>query len=82
MSRLKIYIFLFACHLAVNGGKGGVKNKMLKNNQILTGKMYIVQIYKRKQHTKNLIDWIKNEVTGEIPGLLYNLIPGSCLTFC
>ena len=36
---------------------------MLKNSLIL---MYVVQIYKRKQHTKNQIDWIKNELTREV----------------
>ena len=56
--------FSFSClhHLAVNGGNGGVKNKMLNNSSILTGKRYVVQIYEIKPHTKNHVDWIKNEV--------------------
>ena len=38
--------FSFSClpPLAVNGGNGGVKNKMLNNGSILTGKKYVVQI--------------------------------------
>jgi hypothetical protein len=39
-------VFLF------NGGNGGVKNKKLNNGSILTGKKYVVQIYKIKLHTK------------------------------
>ena len=61
----------------VNGGDGGVKNKMLNNGSILTKRKYVVQIYKIKLHTKNHIDWIKNEVPKEVQSLLYNLIPGS-----
>jgi hypothetical protein len=38
--------------LAVNGG---VKNEILKNGWISSGKKYIAQIFKRKQHTKNHI---------------------------
>ena len=37
----------------------GVRNKMLNNGSILTGKKYVVQIYKIKLHTKNHADWIK-----------------------
>ena len=53
-------------YLAVNGGNGGVKNKMLNNGSIKTGKKYVLQIYKIKLHTKNHIDWIKNEVPREV----------------
>ena len=53
-------VFLVYPPLAVNGGNGGVKNKMLNNGSILTGKKYVVQIYKIKLHTKNHVDWIKN----------------------
>ena len=57
----------FFIHSAVNGGNGGVKNKMLNNSSILTGKKkYVVQIYKIKLHTKNHVDWIKNEVPIEV----------------
>ena len=35
---------------------------MLHNGSILMGKKYVVQIYKIKVHTKNNVDWIKNEV--------------------
>ena len=71
MKRPKIIIvtnfnFLFYRHSAVNGGNGGVKNKMLNNGSILTGKKYVVQIYKIKLHTKNHVDWIKNEVPREV----------------
>ena len=71
MSRLnftieKKNIFPFASRLVINVGNGGVKNKMLKNRLILMRKKYFVQIYKRNQHTKNHIDWIKNEVTREV----------------
>ena len=45
---------------------GGVKIKMLNNDSILTGKKYVVQIYKIKLHTKNHVDWIKNEVPREV----------------
>ena len=30
------------------------------------GKKYIVQIYNRELHTKNYINWIKNEVPREV----------------
>jgi hypothetical protein len=53
-------------HSAVNGGNGGVKNKMLNFGLILTGKENVVQIYKIKLHTKSHVDWIKNEVTREV----------------
>ena len=53
-------------HSAVNGGNGGVKNKMLNNDSILTGKRYVVQIYKIELNTKNHADWIKNEVPREV----------------
>ena len=66
------FVSRLACHLAVNGRNDGVKNKILKNGLILTGKKCVVKIYKRKQHTQNHIDWIKKEVQ-----ILYNLIPGS-----
>jgi hypothetical protein len=33
----------------------GVKNKMLNNGLILTGKKYVVQIYKIKLHTKIML---------------------------
>ena len=49
--------------LVVNGG---VKNKMLNNSSILTGKQYVVQIYKIKLHTKNHVDWIKHEEPREV----------------
>ena len=49
-----------------NGIYGGVKNKMLKNCLILTGKKYVVQIYKKRLHTKNHVDWKKNEVPREV----------------
>ena len=52
--------------MAANDGNGGVKNKTLKNGSILTEKMYDVLIYKRKQHIKNHVDFIENEVTGEV----------------
>ena len=45
---------------------GGVKNKMLNNGLILTRKKYVSQIYKIKLHTKNHVDWIKNEVPREV----------------
>ena len=57
--------FSFSC-LPPLGGNGGVKNKMLNNCSILTGKKYVVQIYKIKLHTKNHVDWIKNEVPREV----------------
>ena len=60
------FSFLVYRHSAVNGGNGGVKNKMLNNGQILTGKKYVVQIYEIKLHTKNHVDWIKNEVPREV----------------
>ena len=60
------FVFLVYRHSAVNGGNGGVKNKMLNNGSILTGKKYVVQIYKIKLHTKNHVDWIKNEVPREV----------------
>ena len=71
--QLKKNIFLFACPSVVNGGNGGVKITMFKKSLILMGKKYVVQIHKRKEHTKNHIDWIKNEVTGEVqdPGDRY-----------
>ena len=50
--------------MAVNGGNGGVKKKMLNNG--LTGKKYVVQIYIIKLHAKNHIDWIKYEVPREV----------------
>ena len=59
-------VFLVYRHSAVNGGNGGVKNKMLNNGLILTGKKYVVQIYKIRLHTKNHVDWIKNEVPREV----------------
>ena len=62
----KIYFFHVYRHSAVNGGNGGVKNKMLNNGSILTGKKYVVQIYKIRLHTKNHVDWIKNEVPREV----------------
>ena len=62
----KILVALVYRHLAVNGGNGGVKNKMVNNGLILTGKKYVVQIYKIKLHTKNHVDWIKNEVPREV----------------
>ena len=40
---------------------------MLNNGSILTGKKYVVQIYKIKLHTKNHVDWIKNEVLNFFP---------------
>ena len=51
-------VFLVYRHSAVNGG---VKNKMLNN-----GSIYVVQIYKIKIHTKNHVDWIKNDVPREV----------------
>ena len=30
------------------------------------GKKYVVQIYKIKLHTKDHVDWIKNEVAREV----------------
>ena len=42
------------------------KNKILNNGSILTGKKYVVQIYEIKLHTKNHVDWIKNEVPREV----------------
>ena len=45
---------------------GGGKKKMLNNGLILTGKKYVVLIYKIKLHTKNHVDWIKNEVPREV----------------
>ena len=59
-------VFLVHRHLAVNGGNGGVKNKMLNNGSIITRKKYVVQIYKIKLHTKNHVDWIKNEAPREV----------------
>ena len=56
-------VFLVYRHLTVNGG---VKNKMLNNGSILAGKKYVVQRYKIKLHTKNHVDWIKNEVPREV----------------
>ena len=53
-------------YLSPRVGNGGVKNKMLNNGSILTGKKYVVQIYKIKLHTKNHVDWIKNEVAREV----------------
>ena len=38
----------FSFSWAVNGGNGGVKNKMFNNSSILTGKKHVVQIYKIK----------------------------------
>ena len=35
--------------------------------------MLYVHIYKIKLHTKNHVDWIKNEVTGEVYSLLYSI---------
>ena len=49
-------VFLVYRHSAVNGGNGGVKNKMLNNGSISTGKKYVLQIYKIKLHTKNHVD--------------------------
>ena len=46
-------VFLVYRHSAANDGNGGVKNKMLNNGSILTGKKYVVQIYKIKPRTKN-----------------------------
>ena len=40
-----------------------------------------VQICKRKQHTKNHIDWIKNEGTGEVQSLLYSVQPDTRILF-
>jgi hypothetical protein len=59
------FVFVYR-HSAVNSGNGGFKNKMLNNGSILTGKKYVVQIYKIKLHTKNHVDWIKNEVPREV----------------
>ena len=36
------------------------------NSSILTGKKYVVQIYKIKLHTKNHVDLIKNEVPRDV----------------
>ena len=68
MKRPKIIIvtnfnFIVYRHSTVNGGNGGVKNKMLNNGSILTGKKYVVLIYKIKLHTKNDVDWIKKGST-------------------
>ena len=63
---LQNLIFVVYRHSAVNGGNGGVKNKMLNNCSILTGEKYVVQIYKIKLHTKNQVDWIKNEEPREV----------------
>ena len=57
--------FSFSC-LPPLGGNGWVKNKMLNNGSILTEKKYVVQISKIKLHTKNHVDWIKNEVAREV----------------
>ena len=68
MKRPKILFvtkFKFSC-LPALGGNGGGKNKMLNNGSILTGKKYVVQIYKIKLHTKNHVDWIKNEVPRDV----------------
>ena len=40
------FLFIVYRHSAVNGGIGGVKNIMLNNGSIITGKKYVVQIYK------------------------------------
>ena len=48
------------------GGNGGVKNKMLNNGTILTGKKYVVQIHKIKIYTKKHVVWIKNEEPREV----------------
>ena len=66
MKNVTNLVFLVYCHLAVNGSNGGVKNKMLNNGSILTGKVYVVQMYQIKLHTKNHVDWIKNEVPREV----------------
>ena len=55
----------FSC-LPLLGGNGGVKIKMLNNGSILTEKLCVVQIYKKKLHAKNHVDWIKNEVPREV----------------
>ena len=60
---VKNLVFLVYRHSAVNGG---VKNKMLNNCSILTGKKYVEKIYKIKLHTKNHVDWIKNEVPRKV----------------
>ena len=52
MTRLNFSIENRKKNLLFDGGNGGVTNKKLKNSLILTGKQYVVQIFKRKQHTK------------------------------
>ena len=52
----------FICYSAVNGGNVGVKNKMLNNGLILTGKIYVVHkaTYKKSR-------WLdKNEEPREV----------------
>ena len=56
---VKNLVFFVYRHSAVNGGNSGVKNKMLNNGSILTGKNYVVQKYKIKLHTKIML---KNHV--------------------
>ena len=58
--------YYFSCHSAVNGSNSVVKNAMPNNRSILTEKKYVVQIYEIKLHTKNYVDWIKNEVPREV----------------
>ena len=55
--KFKIVIKYNLSYLPVNGG---AKKEILKNGSILLGKKYSAQIFKRKQHTKNHIDWIRN----------------------
>ena len=38
------------------------------------GKNNVVQIYKRKQHTKNQKNWLKKEVTRDVQNLLVTRI--------
>ena len=50
-------------------GSKNPENSLLKNYPIKKMRLYlnnVVQIYKRKLHTKNHIDWIKNEVPTEV----------------
>ena len=49
----------------------------LNNYPILTGKKYVVDIYKRKNHAKNHFDWMKTEGSIEVWSLLYSWTPGS-----
>ena len=80
MTRLdNTLFFIFARRLAVNDGNGCVKKNARKLFYFYRKKvcytytyvLYLCYIYKRKQHNKDHIDWIKNEITREFQSFLY-----------